>query len=101
MKQYDVYVGCGHQPQAPGAFLHLEGFALGLGLPGFTSFDARGAWVSSTGKMVSEPSRVFRFILPDTPTDPWSIRAFAAEAKKVLNQEAVLVTVTVVGTYQV
>lgn len=100
MKQYEVYIGYGDRPCAPLSFVHLESFALGLGLPGFTSFDARGVWVSPEGDTVSEPSRVFRFLLPDTPADPWSIKAFAAEAKKVLDQQVILVTVIDVLTYQ-
>ena len=101
MKAYDVYIGYGDRPCHPLSFIHLEAFALGLGLTGLTYFDARGVWVSPTGNIFQEPSRVFRFILLDTAIDPWSIRAFAAEAKKVLDQQVVLVTVTDVATYEV
>ena len=101
MKQYDVYTSYEAHGSQQDAFRYLEGYALGLGLSGVTMFYGHGAWVSPTGTCVLEPSCVFRFILPDTPIDPWSIRDFAAEAKKVLEQEAVLVTVTDVSIYQV
>ena len=101
LKCYAVYIGYGDRPGAQEAFTHLEGFALGLGIPGFTSFEARGGWLPPADCEIYEPVRVFRFILPDTPTDPWSVRAFATEAKKVLDQQVILVTVTDVLTYQV
>ena len=109
MKVYDVYIGYGDRPDAQEAFTHLEGFALGLGIPGFTSFEARGGWLSIENQNdapparyeIYEPVRVFRFILPETLIEPWSIQAFATEAKKVLDQQVVLVTVTDVVVHQV
>ena len=95
MKAYDVYIGYGDKPDAQEAFTHLEGFALGLGMPGFTSFDARGGWLSPVGDEIYEPVRVFRFILPDTLDPlPWSIEVFISVARQRLNQGAVLVTAT-------
>ena len=101
MKVYDVYVGYGGRPDAEAQRIHLENFALGLGLPGFTLFNATGGWRSDGGDLEFEPVWVFRFILPNTGEDSWGVRAFAAEAKAVLEQQAILVTVTDVAKYYV
>ena len=101
MKTYDVYVGYGSRPAAADKRIHLENFALGLGVPGITTFQATGGSLPPVGDPEFEPVFVFRFILPETHDLSWSIQAFAAEAKRVLEQRTVLVTVTDVLTYQV
>ena len=101
MKQYDIYVGYGSRGGAAEKRIHLENFALGLGVPGITVFNATGGALSYSGDPDFEPVFVFRFILPNTPDLSWSIQAFAAEAKRVLDQQVILVTVTDVLTYSV
>ena len=108
MKQYEVYVGIGGRDVVPSKLTHLENFALGLGVPGFTEFEAVGGWTPPAGDPVFEPVVVFRFILDGNDpfgmgqiSRPWSIAAFAAEAKRVFEQQEILVTVTDVDAYSV
>ena len=108
MKAYDVYVGHGNRADVPNKVLHLSNFALGLGVPGFTRLDAVGGWMPPVGDPIFEPVVVFRFILDNTPIFdmgqpllPWSILGFAAEAKRVFEQQEILVTVTDIDTYRI
>lgn len=102
MIQYDVYVGYGGRSNAADSFTELGGFALGLGLHGFTAFDAVGGWESAVGEQVYEPIKVFRFILDVTERvtlPPWPVLVFVSHAKFLLQQEAVLVTQTEVNRW--
>ena len=103
MIEYNVYIGYVNRPAAADHFTALGGYALGLGLPGFTSFDAVGGWRPPAGDEVYEPGKVFRFILDRPAQDmvmPWSVLAFVQEAKHLLQQQEVLVTRIEVGTWR-
>lgn len=97
MQIYDVYTG--YDNCTPDQLILLEGYALGLGLQTFTSFDARSGWVDYRNEQVYEPQRVFRFIVQEPPVLvdnlPWPIREFARHAKRILGQDSVFVTQTV------
>ena len=99
MIEYNVYIGYGgHTAQQAADYrTELGGYALGLGLPGFTAFTADGGWEPVGGEPVYETVVVFRFILaiPYRPfTVPIAVITFAEHAKRLFKQEAVLVTQT-------
>ena len=97
-REFDIYVGCGDRPNADDLLLQLGGFALGIGMPGFSRFEAQGGWVSPTGEQIYDRVVVFRFLLPNSIEDfPWSIAAFSEQAKILMDQEAILVVERIAG----
>ena len=98
MIQYEVHIGYGGRPNADAIFTELSGYVLGLGMLGFTSFDAKDGLLNTKGRPEFESVKVFRFVLEHwaSPSEslPWSVLAFVMHAKVLLEQETVLVTAT-------